>query len=361
MMKNWSDTQKRYWDAWSDLARMGQGGNAVQAVPNWTQGLDQWWKAVNPHMMQGASSDAFKRMVDMGRVYMNLAENAYRVQQSGTEGADAMNAWMDAMESGFQACCTQLDASKFTAHGFGIGQSAMESWQRVLKSMGMDAFQQMGAGGFQMPMSKNWQEQLDKVLATPAVGFNRESQERLQALAQLAANYQEAMDDYLKAFAKQGIESVEALRARVNALREAGKTIDSLRELYDLWVDVNEEVYGKFAMTDEYQVVYGDMVNALMALRQGMNAEMDSIYASANLPTRKELNAAFQKQQEVRRENRALRKQLHELARKVDALAVAASTPASAPAPAQTEAPADSGATEAEAKSKASRSRSKKA
>ncbi|WP_308874155.1 poly(R)-hydroxyalkanoic acid synthase subunit PhaE [Thiothrix subterranea] len=183
-----------------------------------------------------------------------------------------------------------------------------------------------------MPTSENWTEQFSKVLATPAVGYNRESQERLQALGQLGANYQEAMDDYLKAFAKQGIESVQALRERVATMRADGKKINSLRELYDLWVDVNEQVYAKFAMTDEYQVVYGDLVNSLMALKQGINAELDSAYEAANLPTRKDLNAAFAKQQEMRRENRTLRKQLQELSRKVDALAAAQNTAPPAPA-----------------------------
>ena len=344
MMKNWSDAQQRYWNAWSDLSTMGKAGvqpgfgapnfGGVQGfgAPAWTQGLDQWWKAVSPHTAPGASTDAFQRMVEMGKVYMNLAENAYTVQQSGKSGTDSMNAWMDAMENGFRQCCTQLDMGKFSAHGFGVGQAAMDSWQRVLNSMGMQAFQSMGAGGFQMPTSENWSEQLSKLLATPAVGYKRESQERLQVLAQKAANYQEAMDDYLKAFAKQGIESVQALRERVASLREEGKSINSLRELYDLWVDVNEQVYAKFAMTDEYQVVYGDLVNSLMVLKQGINAELDSVYASANLPTRTELNAAFEKQQETRRENRALRKQLQELSRKVDAL-VAAQAPAPAAAP----------------------------
>ncbi|QTR49404.1 class III poly(R)-hydroxyalkanoic acid synthase subunit PhaE [Candidatus Thiothrix anitrata] len=334
MIKNWSDAQQRYWNAWSDLSTMGKvtGAQPSFSTPAWTQGLEQWWKAVSPHTSQGSATDAFQRMVEMGKVYMNLAENAYNVQQSGKSGEEAMNAWMDAMENGFRQCCTQLDMSKFGAHGFGVGQAAMDSWQRVLSSMGMQAFQSVGAGGFHMPTSENWSEQFSKVLATPAVGYNRESQERLQALTQLGANYQEAMDEYLKAFAKQGIESVQALRERVALLRAEGKRIESLRELYDLWVDVNEEVYAKFAMTDEYQVVYGDLVNALMELKQGINGQLDSLYVSANLPTRAEMNVAFQKQQEVRRENRALRKQLQELSRKVEALAAAqASAPAVAP------------------------------
>jgi len=334
MMKNWSDAQQRYWNAWSDLSKMGQP-QAVPgfgAAPAWTQGLEQWWKAVSPHAVPGASTDAFQRMVEMGKVYMNLAENAYNVQLADGNGSDAMDAWMNAMEAGFRQCCGQLEMGKFTAHGFGVGQAALDSWQRVMNSMGMQAFQQVGAGGFHMPTSENWTEQFRKVLATPAVGYNRESQERLQALGQLGANYQEAMDDYLKAFAKQGIESVQALRERVASMRADGKKIHSLRELYDLWVDVNEQVYAKFAMTDEYQVVYGDLVNSLMALKQGINAELDSTYEAANLPTRKELNAAFAKQQEMRRENRTLRKQLQELSRKVDALAAAQNTaPPAAP------------------------------
>lgn len=364
MMKSWSDAQKRYWDAWSELANMGKPGSPV--MPNigasaWPQGLDQWWKAVSQYSAPGASTDAFQRMVDMGKVYMNLAENAYNVQKAGTTGAEAMNAWMDAMESGFRTCCTQLEAGKYTAHGFGIGQAAMDSWQRVLNSMGMQAFQQMGAGGFHMPLSENWHEQLRKMLAAPAVGFNRESQERLQDLAQLGANYQEAMDDYLEAFAKQGIESVTALRARVASLREGGKKISTLRELYDLWVDVNEEVYGKFAMTDEYQVVYGDLVNALMALKQGINAELDSAYEAANLPTRKDLNAAFQKQQEIRRENRTLRKQLQELARKVDALSAASASTDPEQLPVSvTDGGSDADDNQAAAKPKAPRAASKK-
>jgi len=370
MIKNWSDAQQRYWNAWSDLSTMGKASAQPGfSAPAWTQGLEQWWKAVSPHTSQGSATDAFQRMVEMGKVYMNLAENAYNVQQSGKSGEEAMNAWMDAMENGFRQCCTQLDMSKFGAHGFGVGQAAMDSWQRVLSSMGMQAFQSVGAGGFHMPTSENWSEQFSKVLATPAVGYNRESQERLQALTQLGANYQEAMDEYLKAFAKQGIESVQALRERVALLRAEGKRIESLRELYDLWVDVNEQVYAKFAMTDEYQVVYGDLVNSLMELKQGINGQLDSLYVSANLPTRAEMNVAFQKQQEVRRENRALRKQLQELSRKVEALAEAqASAPAvAAPvaeavtAPAAEPAITSEPAAKTKAKAKTPRASSKKA
>lgn len=83
-------------------------------------------------------------------------------------------------------------------------------------------------------------------------------------------------------------------------------------------------MYGKFAMSDEYQVVYGDMVNTMMELRQGINQELDAYYQSVNLPTRKELNAAYEKQQTLRRELRELRQQVQALSRQAAKSSVAA-------------------------------------
>ncbi|MEN9502942.1 MAG: class poly(R)-hydroxyalkanoic acid synthase subunit PhaE [Pseudomonadota bacterium] len=324
-LRDWSDAQQRAWQTWAAAAKTGEFEQLLEASPAkaWADSIQQHWKTLAPQLEANASADAVQRMLEMGKVYMGFAENACKVPHSSVVSAETVDTWLNTLESGFRGCCNQLDAGKFTAHGVGVGQVAMDSWQRVLKSLGMQAFQHLGAGGFQMPLSENWQEQLQKVLATPAVGLNRESQERWQALAQLATEYQTCADDYLKAFAKQGLSAVATLRERIQQLRDDGKVITSLRELYDLWVEVNEDAYGKFAMTDEYQVVYGDMVNALMALKQGINHELNDWYQSMNLPTHKELNEAFKKQQELRRENRQLRQQLQALTRKVDALIAA--------------------------------------
>lgn len=336
MMRHWSDAQKRYWDAWTEMARMGQtpadSGQAQATQPPWSEGLEQWWKAISPHTVPGPATDAFKRMVDMGRQYMSLAETAFRVQQVGINGQDAMDAWLNALEAGFRQSANQLETGKYAAHALGMNQAAWDNWQRVLKSLGMDVIQQVGAGGFQMPTSENWQEHFGRMLAAPAIGYNREVQERLQALVKLAIDYQEALDDYLKAFARQGLGAVAALRERVQQLRSEGKVLHSVRELYDLWVEVNEADYARFAMTDEYQVVYGDMVNALMALKQGIQAELDSIYHTVNLPTRRELDAAYQHLHGLRRDNRALRQQLRELGRRMAVLEAA--VPSELPKPA---------------------------
>jgi class III poly(R)-hydroxyalkanoic acid synthase PhaE subunit len=328
MMKTWSDAQKKYWDAWAEMARMGKPPMAASLnssdEPAWGQGLDQWWKAVSPYLTNVSTQDAFQRMMDMGKVYMNLAENAFKVQQTGVNDQEALEAWLQGLETGFKQYASQLESGKYSDMGFGVGQAAMDNWQKVLKSINLPNFQEIGTAGLRVPSAQDWQETLNKLLNTPALGMTRESQARSQALVKLALNYQAAVDAYLKAHNKQGFASVEALRERMQVLATGGEKITNLRDLYNLWVEVNEAVYGKFAMSDEYQVVYGDMVNTMMELRQGINQELDAYYQSVNLPTRKELNAAYEKQQALRRELRELRQQVQALSRQAAKPKVAA-------------------------------------
>ena len=321
LMNNWSDAQKRYWNAWAELAKMGQPESkpAEQSEPMWGQGLDQWWNAVSQYATPGPTKEVFQRTVAMGKTYMSLAESLFNVQGSKLQDMEAVDAWIRNLESSFRHWQAQLDAGKFTVHEFGMGQSVIDGWQRVLKSLGVQVPEGMG-NGLQMPISSHWQEHINKLLSTPAVGMNRETQQRWQQLLKLMTNYQESANDYLQAFAKQGLSSVAVLRERINVLRDKGENIKTLRQLYDLWVEVNEESYSKFAMTADYQSVYGEMVNNLVALKQGINAELEEQYRSANIPTRSELKAAYKSQMELRRENRALRQQLQDLTRKVDAL-----------------------------------------
>lgn len=371
LMKNWMDSQQRYWNAWSDMAQSSMGNqNSGLNMPPWSQGLEQWWQTMMPQA-PAEQTDVMQRVVDMGKMYMSMAEKAFSAAQPQEKNnTNPLELWMSAMEQGFQTWSKQLSMGQVPSGDFGLGQMSLEGWNKALKSMGMGQFANMQMPNFQMPdfnqfqtqfqnpfqafqntqnpfqafqntqnpfqafqnmqnpfqnfsmpnHPQGWEEQMRKALNTPGVGYSRESQEAWQEIGTLMLNYQEAMRDYLQAFAKQGTQSIDALRERVSSLSSEGKQVESLRELYDLWVDVNEDVYAAFAMSDEYQVVYGDMVNAFMALKEGMNKQMEQFYRSMNVPTRTEINSAYQKQQQLKRENRALKKELKDLAKRVAAL-----------------------------------------
>jgi predicted flap endonuclease-1-like 5' DNA nuclease len=73
-------------------------------------------------------------------------------------------------------------------------------------------------------------------------------------------------------------------------------------------------------MSDEYQVVYGDLVNALMQVRQDMNELVEQQYQLMNIPTRSEIDTMQHRQQENRREFRHLQRELAELRSEVERL-----------------------------------------
>ncbi len=310
-IKTWLEAQQRYW---STLATSFNPNATTATVnnsqaPAWTNDLTKWWSTVN-HDSPPQIQDVLNRVMDMGKVYLGLAEQVYSNSKTDPD-TPSIESWMRSLENGFNQWFQQGGQN---ASQLGLGQSVFEGWQQLVGNMqGMNLFREVGAGGLTMPNAGLWQEHLQKALATPSFGLSHKSQERLKKLATLALRYQQALDKYSEAFATQGQESVQALRARIQKLADQGKNISSLRELYDLWVDVSEDTYAQFAASEQYQTLYGELVNAFLLLKQGMNEHLDHEFKAFGLPVRADYEATVRKQYELKRENNVLRQQLREL------------------------------------------------
>jgi predicted flap endonuclease-1-like 5' DNA nuclease len=87
-----------------------------------------------------------------------------------------------------------------------------------------------------------------------------------------------------------------------------------------MWVDASEDAYADFAMSDEYQVVYGDLVNSLMQVRKDMTFIAEQQYQLMHIPTRSEIDTMQHRQQEIRRDNRRLAHELASLRAEVEKL-----------------------------------------
>ncbi|MFQ5936933.1 MAG: poly(R)-hydroxyalkanoic acid synthase subunit PhaE, partial [Acidiferrobacterales bacterium] len=86
-----------------------------------------------------------------------------------------------------------------------------------------------------------------------------------------------------------------------------GKTLTTARELYDVWVDCCEDVYGDYVATDEYAELHARLVNTLMALKRHAGAIIDEVLGAMNMPTRREVNTLHHRLQQMRREGNAMR------------------------------------------------------
>ncbi len=406
VLKDWAETQRKYWETWNDFAKNSGMGLGMGSTPNnpfagmnpfaanafaqnpfaanafaqnpfaqnpfaqnafnvnpfanaansnpFIGALEQWWSSLKPGV-EGDLSSVAQRFYDMGKSFMSMAEGAFSASSDDQPEA-AMQFWMSSMQAMLQQWITQIqnNIDIATPDLPGISGTALSSWAQLADSVApwlnmsqsylKDVAEGHLPGGVEMPGIGAAQEQFCRALSMPGLGYNREQQERLQQLARHLLAYHDSLRAYKLAFAKTALASLESVQNGWRELHEKGEKIESLRALYDMWVDASEEAYADFAMSDEYQVVYGDLVNALMRVRQDMNHLAEQQYELMNLPTRTEMDTVQRRQQEHRRDKRHLEKEIAELRAQIEKLskggAAGGSRAASAKAKPKAKAPA---------------------
>jgi hypothetical protein len=103
--------------------------------------------------------------------------------------------------------------------------------------------------------------------------------------------------------------------------------------LFDLWIDSAEEAWAELALSPDYRRVYGEMTNAQMRVRAGVQDQIERISGQFGMPTRTEVNSGHRKVTQLEREVRELRQRLAALeAHASRPVATSASSAQAAPA-----------------------------
>jgi hypothetical protein len=157
----------------------------------------------------------------------------------------------------------------------------------------------------------DWARVARETLSMPAFGLTREQQEEQQALLRAWIDYAEHYQRYQTLL--QGVQD----RAGAALREQAPPTdADSMRSVYDRWVNLAEESYGEAALSEEFKDVYASLVNAQMRLRLLQQKQVERFAVQTGMPTRTEVDRLGERLQAVRRELR----QLQGVAAEVEAL-----------------------------------------
>lgn len=78
------------------------------------------------------------------------------------------------------------------------------------------------------------------------------------------SEYQRVQDDYLALLRQAAHAALDLLEQRLHERAATGAEVKTLRGLYNLWVECNEETYGRMLRGAEYGVVNGRLLNALL-------------------------------------------------------------------------------------------------
>ncbi|MEO6927322.1 MAG: poly(R)-hydroxyalkanoic acid synthase subunit PhaE [Rhodanobacter sp.] len=180
------------------------------------------------------------------------------------------------------------------AQAFGsIDSASAESFTRQWQSW-WQAAQQSGFGG--QPSMHG---------ATPTFGLNREQQMQQQTLAAALLASLQASARYQQLIQQASTKGMQLLQNKLAEHAEPGRQIDSMKGLYDLWVDASEEAYADIALSDEFRNAYGEMVNTQMRVRQLQQEQTERFCRELGVPTRSEVSSLGERLQALRREVRA--------------------------------------------------------
>ena len=131
-----------------------------------------------------------------------------------------------------------------------------------------------------------------------------------QALIKHIGSYMQAMQAYQALQMKSIQMAIERMQGKLEERNEPGRQLDSLKAVYDLWIDALEESFAEVALSKEYQTAYGQLVDAQMRVRANVQKQIELATGEIGMPTRSELEGVHQKLAETRR---SLRMELNEL------------------------------------------------
>ncbi len=327
--QDWFEQNKQYWDGWFNSQRAAMNEQLGIQGP-WNDFFKEWQKLVSPPSSETSGTDAFRQFfTHAGQNYINMMGNFCDAAGQSKTPEDAVKTWLCAMQKFFdtaiQSNTQPYDAAAqyknfmetLTAGTPGWWASAMKNPYTADKSPWQQTGFLLDPFGFYASM--------------PGIGYTREKQEHLNKLYNLWVDYEGATRTYNVEMSKVGMQALQKFNEYLQSPPDDHAPLQSLKDIYAKWVDISEEVYARYAVSDEYTAMYGKVVNALMAYKKQLHILIDDAIEQMNLPTRQEIDSLHQHVQELRREHAKLRGKVIKTAPKT-----AAAQPAKATAPAKT-------------------------
>ena len=298
--------QKTFLDAWSILSQTMSPETKQSSTANvnnaWTKAMEYWSQSTSGGM-PGDFQHVYTNMIEQAHIYNMFGEQLSGFMNNYNELDKTAKGWQQQLDTYFNDMKTffsgyQPDASNVFKQMLGAWQQLpMDTIQRTFSSASL-----MPGDFLQEFKNDSLHAAAEKYLSVPGVGYTRESQEQHLKGIRLWSEYQKASNEFNTANSRVGVKALEQLKIKIFKFAEEDKKISSLREIYDLWVDANEDAYAEFVYSDEYTHLYGAMVNSLMKFKQHNQKTVDESLSALNIPTQKGVDTVKQRQQELRRE-----------------------------------------------------------
>lgn len=301
---DWLNMQQQYIDALSALTP-GQkpsetaGGNQTA----WNAALDYWWKSIEKSL-PGENRPVFDSVLQQSRTFYSIADQFAEMIKDVSSVPAESDDWQSVMANHLGKMKAQFDVPHSTNSGHKEKPAftsllPWESWKQTMTAMAImpdEVLKKFDPAGINSIS--------DKLFSIPGIGPTREFQDRVRKAIELWNEYQGKCDEYRTAFADLSKLALDRLEEKIIERANSDRKITSIRQIYDLWVDANEEIFATFAFNEDYSRLYGDLVNSLMRFRQQGNEVLDEILSIMSMPTLRGVNTVHKRQHKMGNELR---------------------------------------------------------
>lgn len=276
---------RQYWTSWGEMMRNGPTPSAPHTGAQGLHEAVDWWSKL-AHGGRGEVNDAVEKFnVQTRNWYGQMQQVAAQFAGQNSSPADITREWKKALGA--------------------VGENPFPEMFRSMRGQGQQGLDQWIEDA--SPYLEAWRREGASLLKLPAFGHGREQQERIQSLMRAQVEYQEKTSAYNALMLKASQGAYELFENKLAEREEPGRQLTSSRALFDLWIDAAEEAYAGIALSPEFRTVYGELVNAQMRMRGGVQQEIEQLSAMFGMPTRTEIDSAHRKIAELERALRRLR------------------------------------------------------
>lgn len=129
----------------------------------------------------------------------------------------------------------------------------------------------------------------------PALGATREHQQRWQRMSEAWTSIDDAQRRLQRLWSDALRDAAAAFTARLVLPPPIDMSAESMRKLYDGWIDCAEDAYGRIAHSEPFCSALADFMNASSRWRREAKSSMEYVAKLLDLPTRSEINSLMQR------------------------------------------------------------------
>jgi len=129
----------------------------------------------------------------------------------------------------------------------------------------------------------------------PALGANREHQQRAQRMAEAWRRMADAQRRLQRLWSDALRDAAATFAVRLGQIQPGAPGTEPLNKFYDTWIDCAEDAYARTARSETFCSALADFVNASSQWRGELQTTIEQWAKMLDLPTRSEINTLAQR------------------------------------------------------------------